>query len=129
MDSEFRTLQHEERDLLVELLHLEFPGRDELLSQLDHLAAKQVLEDGTLLLKCSAGAPALAARGLAAEGKYKDLDGLDVDVLLHVNQEGYMHMLEIVKAGPDPVIEPPRARNLVITKGWPRATVYDSEAG
>ncbi|MGA2594648.1 MAG: hypothetical protein ABSH32_32520 [Bryobacteraceae bacterium] len=51
MDATFRPLTYE-RELLEKLLEPEFPSRDEPRRQLDFVAAKQILEDGTLALEC-----------------------------------------------------------------------------
>jgi hypothetical protein len=50
MDSEFRDLDTREKDLLEKLLEATTCGRDDLRTQLDHVQAKQINDDGTLLL-------------------------------------------------------------------------------
>jgi hypothetical protein len=57
MESEFRQLNERERELLEILLAAEFPARDEWRTQLDSITGKQVIEDGTLILRCSGGVP------------------------------------------------------------------------
>ena len=114
MDPEFRPLSTRERGLIDKLLELQFEGRDELLSQLDLVSAKQVEDDGTLFLRCSCGTPALKARGLATEGECKDADGQPIFVLLHVDRDGFMRMLEILKHGTCPIIAPPSASGLAL---------------
>ena len=114
MDSVFRQLKAEERDLLEKLLEPEFEGRDELRSQLIGVVARELHEDGTLSLRCSSGSPAPGKHRLVAEGVCKDVDGMNIEVLLHVDKIGFMHMLEILKYGISPIIHAPTARDLVV---------------
>jgi hypothetical protein len=48
------------------------------------------------------------------EGMCKDADGGDMSVMLHLNHQGFMSMLEIIKYGLSPIISPPSARDLVL---------------
>ena len=104
MDSELRPLDTRERELLEKLFEAEFPGRNELRAQLSSLTAKQILEDGTLSLQCSSGPPAPTKYRLAMEGICKDADGMTIALLLHVDKDGFMHMLEIIKYDGSPWI-------------------------
>ena len=113
MDSGFRQLDTRERGLLEKLLEAEFPGRDELRSQLGSVTAKQVLENGTLSLRCDSGLPSPSEYGRVIEGWCKDADGETIAVLLFT-KDGFMNMLEIVKDGDSPIINPPFARDLVL---------------
>jgi hypothetical protein len=112
MESEFRQLSDRERGLLEKLLEASFPGRDELRTQLSSVTAKQIEDDGTLKLRCDSGVPS-PKRGLAWEGMWKDADGGDGTVMLHVDRNGFMHMLEIIKYGFTPIINPPCAGDLL----------------
>ncbi|HYW39595.1 MAG TPA: hypothetical protein VE957_15910 [Terriglobales bacterium] len=114
MDSGFRQLDTRERALLEKLLDAEFLGRDELHAQLDSLTAKQIEEDGTLTLRCASGPPSPSKYRLAMEGWYKDVDGMAISVMLHLDKDGFMSMLEIIKYGGSPIIDPPSARALVL---------------
>jgi len=114
MDSGFRQLDARERGLLEKLLEAEFLGRDELRTQLGSLTAKQIEEDGTLSLRCDSGSPSPGKYALAMEGMCKDADGGDMSVMLHLNDQGFMSMLEIIKYGPSPIINPPSARDLTL---------------
>jgi hypothetical protein len=110
----------------------EFEGRDELRSQLGLATAKQLLEDGTLKLRCDSGSPASTTHGMVSEGMCKDADGLLISVLLHVDREGFMCMLEILKYHPSPIINPPAARDLRLLdrpkiRGRIREIVYPGE--
>lgn len=112
MEAEFRQLSDRERGLLEKLLEASLPGRDELRTQLSSVTAKQLHEDGTLKLRCDSGVPS-PRKGLAWEGMWKDADGGDGTVMLHVNRNGFMHMLEIIKYDSTPIINPPSARDLL----------------
>ena len=114
MDSEFRPLNARERELLEKLLGPQFQGRDELRSQLSSLTAKQIAEDGTLSLRCGSGPPAPTKYRLAMEGVCRDADGMTIAVLLHVDKDGFMHMLEIIKYDGSPIMTPPNARDLAL---------------
>src|SRR6266404_8737038 len=97
MDSEFRELTSRERGLLEKLLDAAIHGRDELRTQLNHVKAKQIEEDGTLRLHCDGGIPAPGKYAPVAEGLCKDADGSDIVVMLHLGKGGFMSMLEIIK--------------------------------
>jgi hypothetical protein len=113
MKSGFRQLNERERELLEKLLQAAFPGRDELRTQLDSVTAEQIEEDGTLSLRCGSGTPS-PKRGLVAEAMWKDADGGDGCIMLHVNKDGFMGMLEIIKYRPAAIINPPCANDLVL---------------
>ena len=116
MDSVFRPLNAREREILERLLELDFQGRDELRSQLSSVTAKQVHEDGTLLLRCSSGLPAPTKYAVAMEATCADVDGMSIGVLLHVNRDGFMNMLEIIKYNSTSIIKSPTADDLVLTE-------------
>jgi len=97
MDSEFRELTVRERGLLEKLLTSAIQGREELRTQLAHCKVKQIETDGTLDLQCEGGVPALGKYAPVAEAAYKDADGVDIALILHVGKSGFMSMLEIIK--------------------------------
>jgi hypothetical protein len=113
MDSEFRELSTREKDLVGKLLNAATKGRDELRTQLDHIKAKQIEDDGTVRLQCLGGAPAPYYTPVA-EGVCKDAEGSDIAVILHLAQNGFMSMLEIIKYDGSRIINPPSAENLVL---------------
>jgi|SRR6266700_2547868 len=114
MDSDFRELTTREKDLLEKLLTAAIHGRDELRTQLNHVKAKQIEEDGTLRLQCNGGIPAPGKYAPVAEGISKDADGSDIAVILHLGKGGFMSMLEIIKDIGSPIINPPSAHDLVL---------------
>ena len=99
---------------MEKLLEVEFPGRDELRAQLGSVTAKQIEDDGTLILRCVSGPPSRKKHTLATEGTCKDADGMTVSVMLHIDKDGFMNMLEIYKYDFSPIINPPSARDLML---------------
>ena len=114
MDSTFRPLKPEERALIDRLLEPRFQGRDELRLQLRSVSAKLIRADGTLSLQCGSGKPAPTKYRVAIAATCADADGVDISVMLHVNKEGFMQMLEIIKYDGSPIINPPTASSLVL---------------
>jgi hypothetical protein len=114
MESGFRQLDPREKGVLEKLLEGAFPGRDELRTQLGSLTARQVEKDGTLILRCDSGSPSPGKHRLAVEGMCKDADGMTISVLLHLNKDGFMHMLEIIKYDGTPIVRPPSAGDLMV---------------
>jgi hypothetical protein len=113
MDSEFRELNSREKDLLERLLSAAPHGRDELRTQLNHIKAEQIEDDGTLRLQCHGGTPSRYYTPVA-EGVCKDADGADIAVILHLRKGGFMSMLEIIKYDGSQIMNPPSAENLAI---------------
>lgn len=111
MDSEFRSLDERERELLEKLLEAVSTGREELSAQLNSVTAKQTIDDGTLELQCESGPPA-PRYSLVAEGRCIDADGGKISVMLHVDRRGFMCLLEILKLDTTPIINPPCAREM-----------------
>jgi hypothetical protein len=118
----YRKIDDREVGLIRKLLDTKFPGRDDLLAQLDDLAVKQIEVDGTLRLECESGPSSISNYGPVSEGVYKDADGVDISVILHVGKTGFMNMLEILKVNCLPIINPPNAQGLVVSRsGCPGA--------
>jgi hypothetical protein len=65
----YRPLKPNERELLNKLLEPGFPGRDELLDQLDSLSAKEIDGDGSLTLQCGPVRPAPVRCRVPTEGE------------------------------------------------------------
>jgi len=114
MDSEFRELTPRKKGLVEKLLDAAIHSPGELRTQLKHVKAKQVIEDGTLKLQCDGGIPASGKYAPVAEGVSKDADGRDIAVILHLGRDGFMTMLEIIKYDGSPIITPPRAQDIAL---------------
>jgi hypothetical protein len=92
-----RALAETEREVIAFLLSEDFPGRQELVQQLDHVLCRTVDDDGSLELHVSGEAPrAPVTARVASEGHMPDDDGMVVHVLLHV-ADGLMSELEIYR--------------------------------
>jgi hypothetical protein len=113
METAYRALTTHEMQLLVKLLDLEFPGRDELRVQLGSVRGRTIDEDGGLSLRSGAESPAPVSCRVPTEGRCVDLDGVHINVLLHV-VGGFMHELEIYKDDSSQVKQSPRAGDLMI---------------
>jgi hypothetical protein len=96
MDSSFRALKENEREVLERLLEPKFPGRDELRAQLTVATAREIDEDGCIELDCRSASPAVVNFNIPSEGECTDVDGVMVHVQLHV-VDGFMKHLEIYK--------------------------------
>jgi hypothetical protein len=114
MDSELRELNTREKELLEKLSDAAIHGRDELRTQLRHVKARQIEDDGTLELQSRGGTGAPGKYAPVAEGICKDADGSDIAVILHLRKGGFMSMLEIIKYDGSRIINPPSAENLVL---------------
>ena len=114
LSSNFRPLDPRELGLIEKLLESDFAGRDELRLQLRSTKAKELDAGGTLGLRCDSDIPAPTKYALVSEGLCPDEDGLNIGVLLHVDRNGFLSMLEIVKYGGDTILRPPTADKLVV---------------
>jgi hypothetical protein len=112
--SVYRPLRDNEVALLQKLLEPQFPGRDQLVGQIDFVTAHEIDEDGGLALQCSPRcAPAPVKCRVPTEGECSDTDGIIIHVLLHV-ADGYMKELEVFKENASKVKSPPVASDLVL---------------
>ncbi len=115
----FRPLVDDERRLLKTLLdHHQFDGREQLREQLDSTTARLILEYqdnyGSIELHVSNGPPSGGRYRVPVEGQYLDDDGIPVWLLLHIDSEGFLCELEIVRADGKPMISTPTPERLEI---------------
>lgn len=107
LESDFRDLTHAEVEFIRALLREPFQGRDELLQQLPGIRGKRVDEDGSIQLSAT-GPRATVITRVPVTGYAADVDGVTVEVLLHVvngvmdEVEMYRHAEGNVMALPDP---------------------------
>ena len=95
--------------LLRRLLEPSFPGVAELRKQLDGISVAQAAEEDvlTLLLMPADSAPrAVVRRRVPVEGIAEDVDGVPINLLLHV-LGGRLTELEIFRGDGGPVVIPP----------------------
>lgn len=100
------------------MLSKDFPGRDSLLEQLKGLKVEDIADSGddygSLVLQPSIKSFAQVHQRVPVEAMTKDIDNMQVYVLLHVT-EGLLGELEIYKADGTPLIRPPQPDSLVVT--------------
>src|SRR5436190_20284344 len=101
-----RELTLSEKQLLEKLLEPDFPGRDELRSQLARSKVRTLHEDGSMQFVDVEGPTASVVERIPVEATYDDGDGIPILVLLHVI-DGKLNELEIVKFGDSPIVWPP----------------------
>jgi hypothetical protein len=117
MTDAYRSPNAIEWALLKKLLEKSFPGRDDLLRQLDGLSVRKIDKEGSLSLRVDQLAPRAEVKDrVVAEGHYSDEDsasseGPKVHVLLHV-VKGKLTELEIYKDDGSPIRKGPLAQNL-----------------
>ena len=114
-----RPLQDAERRLLETLLdHHQFDGRDQLRGQLQSTTERLILEYqdnyGSIELRVSNGPHPAGDTEVPVEGQYLDDDGIPVWFLLHIDREGFMCELEIVRADSKPLISTPTSERLEV---------------
>lgn len=97
-DAASRRLTPQERAVVSALLAGPFPGRDELVRQLDHVRAKSIDAEGSLALTVVGAMPAPVLYRVPVDGSMPDIDDVPICVLLQVNDDGYMSELEIYRA-------------------------------
>lgn len=117
--ADFRPLQDEERRLLETLLdHHPFEGRDQLREQLESTTARLIPEYqdnyDSIELHVSNGPPSKGRYRVPVEGQYLDDDGIPVWLLLHIDREGLLCELEIVRADGKPLISTPTPGRLEV---------------
>lgn len=117
MDS-YRKLSREEQAILDKLLSVDFPGRNQLLKQVDSLHARLAESGdnyGTLdLITENTEAHANVEQRVPVEAEFMDADGVPVFVLLHV-VDGLLHEMEIYRADGGDIINPIVPSELKVT--------------
>ena len=114
MDTHFRPLDTDEREIIERLLESEFPGRDELREQLKAVTARKVDDEGSLEFRVIESKPAPVKYRIPTEAVCPDTDGVNTYLLLHV-VGGMMAELEIFKEDKSHIRRRPTADCLVIT--------------
>jgi hypothetical protein len=91
-----RPLSLEERAILDRLLTFDFPGRDDLRSQIKNAQVSDLDENGSLRIFTTDTRRAQVLSRIPTEGSCQDVDGITVHLLLHV-VDGVVNELEIFK--------------------------------
>ena len=108
-----RALTPWERHVIQRLLERPFPGRDELLAQLECAVGRPIDDDGSLDIRCACSTKAPVKRRIPTEAETKDRDGMTIHYLLHV-VDGTMNELEVYKDDSSRVIQHAQPEDLEV---------------
>lgn len=108
--AQWREMDERERGILNRLLAVDFPGRDELRSQLEGAVVSEADANGSLRLKASGGRAA-TGKAVPIDASAEDEDGARVEVLLFV-RDGMLDFLEVYRADLQPLRHPVSAECL-----------------
>lgn len=110
-----RRLTTVEREYLLRLLELDFPGRTELLSQVPSCLARTISRvgdhKGTIELHPQRTPPAPVRMRVPVTATAPDEDGLPIVFLLHV-QNGLLRELEVLRDDGQPIVRLPEPEEL-----------------
>ena len=109
----YRPLTDAEGALLQKLLEGQFPGRSDLIYQLQGLKVEQVDSAGSLRFRVAHGRQAQVRSNVVAEARYPDLNtrcdtDAHVNIILHV-RAGKLFILEVYKDDGSPILRGPSA--------------------
>jgi uncharacterized protein DUF6984 len=110
---QLRPLTQEEKKLFGVLFQENFPGRDELVKQIDNSLVEQLDAHGCLEFHNVSGLPARVKSRIPVEGEFEDLDGVTIHVLVHV-VDHRIKSLEIFKNDSSEIIKMPEPKKLRI---------------
>lgn len=100
MEKAYRKLTEEEKKIIEKLLERDFPGREEIRKQVFSALVRTISEYndnfGSLEFKVASGNEAKVTSRIPVSGVVNDIDGIPVEVYLHVI-DGKIDELEIVK--------------------------------
>ena len=121
---QFRELRDQEKRLIDRLLETDFPGRDQILEQINNSYVRE-WDDRNGSLEFNVGPSPLAdsESHIPVEGEFEDVDGITIHVLLHV-VDGRVKDLEIYKDDSSPVIKISSSAQLRIFRPeypWPES--------
>ena len=106
-----RPLTNGERQLLNRLLEEDFPGRNELVGQIDKSLVEQLDQHGCLEFHNVTGPPSHVKSRIPVEGEFEDVDGVTIHILLHV-VKNRLKSLEIFKNDSSEVVSMPEPEKL-----------------
>lgn len=118
MAKQFRPLKDRERKILNTFLKKEFPGRKEIIEQIDKSLVRNIEEYddkwGSIEFRTSSPHKAVVESRIPVQGLVNDEDGIPIELFLHV-VEGSVNELEIVRADNSPIINLDPAKIKAIT--------------
>jgi uncharacterized protein DUF6984 len=102
-EQQFRTPTSGERDIFRRLLSADFPGRPEILLQLENCRVRIIDDEGSLEITPGETAPpATIRKRIPVEAEAADKDGIYVHFLLHV-ANGFVNELDVYKDDGSPI--------------------------
>jgi hypothetical protein len=113
LDAVYRPMDPAERSLVEFLLRHSFPGRDELLIQMEGATVKTIDENGSLSFETADAKPAAVKHRIPIEASSPDTDAVVIHILLHI-VHGYLSELEIYKDDSSIVNRTPRRADLIL---------------
>ena len=114
IEAELRPPTSEELRLFARLMEREFPGRDELLLQIRTAKVRTIDREGSLEVRVAASVPAAPTeQRVPTEATYRDDDGIEVHLLLHV-VSGRLSELEVYKDDGSTICRSPRSQDLTL---------------
>ena len=93
-DEDWRELTKYEHAILNRLFERDFPGRNELQTQIAGCKVMRICGDGTIKFKIESGNAASVTSSVPVEAVASDADGHSIHYLLHIIN-GYVEELEI----------------------------------
>jgi len=103
-----RPLTHAERGYIERLLTVGFPGREQIVEQLQTVLARRIDTEGSIELVPQSSVRADVIKRVPVEGEAADVDGVPIYLLLHV-VDSQVRELEIYKADGSPIKRMPPA--------------------
>jgi hypothetical protein len=114
IEQHFRKPTPTEAEVIQRLLAADFPGRQEIVKQLDGCRVRIIDDEGSLELELSdATKPAVVEKRIPVEADAVDEDGIHVHFLLHV-VKGFAKELEVYKDDGSPIRRMPSPGDLEI---------------
>jgi hypothetical protein len=112
IEQHFRKPTPTEAEVIQRLLAADFPGRQEIVKQLDGSRVRTIDNEGSLELEPrDATKPAMVEKRIPVEADAVDEDGIHVHFLLHV-VGGFVKELEVYKDDGSPIKRMPRPDDL-----------------
>ena len=122
MSESDRPLSDAECALVLKLLSISFPGRDQLREQLNVVRALPATVEGVLPLQVNSTLRANVMSRIPTEGRCLDEDGVMIHVLLHVT-DGKMNEIETYKDDGSAIRRPPSPEALELFTPYGEAGV------
>jgi hypothetical protein len=104
-------MTRQERTYINRLLHLDFPGKEELARQLAEALVRTIDQNGSLEILVRGGPRAEVKRRIPVEGQFADADGVPIHILLHA-PGGFASELEVYREDSSRVLAMPSADQL-----------------